>query len=47
MTGSVQPRACGGVLRDIEATYGSLSLDEVMRFRDAQQGAASLAMRAA
>ena len=36
----------GGVLRDIEATHGSLSLDEVMRFRDAQQGAASLAMRA-
>ncbi len=36
----------GGVLRDIEATHGSLALDEVLRFRDPQQGAASLAMRA-
>jgi DNA primase catalytic core len=36
----------GGVLRDVEATHGSLALDEVLRFRDLQQGAASLAMRA-
>lgn len=36
----------GGLLRDLEATHGSLSLDEVMRFRDARQGQASLAMRA-
>ncbi len=36
----------GGVLRDVEATHGSLALDEVLRFRDLQQGAASLAIRA-
>lgn len=36
----------GGVLRDIDAVHGSLSLDEVMRFRDLRQGAVSLAMRA-
>ncbi|MGI8415078.1 MAG: MobF family relaxase, partial [Nakamurella sp.] len=36
----------GGALRDIEATHGSLSLDEVLRFRDPRQADASLAIRA-
>ncbi|MDO5670110.1 MAG: MobF family relaxase [Corynebacterium sp.] len=36
----------GGVLRDIEATHGVLRLDELVRFRDPAEGAASLALRA-
>lgn len=35
----------GGVLRDIEATHGLLALDEVLRFADPTEGAASLAIR--
>lgn len=36
----------GGVLRDIDITHGSLTLTEVMRFKDPIQGEASLALRA-
>ncbi len=35
----------GGVLRDIAATHGALHLDELMRFADPVEGAASLALR--
>ncbi|MGI8665570.1 MAG: MobF family relaxase [Jatrophihabitans sp.] len=35
----------GGVLRDIDAAHGSLTLDEVLRFRDPAEKAASLALR--
>jgi hypothetical protein len=35
----------GGVLRDIAATHGALHLDELMRFVDPAEGAASLALR--
>jgi hypothetical protein len=35
----------GGVLRDIAATHGALHLDELMRFTDPAEGAASLALR--
>ena len=35
----------GGVLRDIQASHGSLHLSELMRFTDAAEGAASLALR--
>lgn len=35
----------GGVLRDIDATYGSSSLVEVMRFTDPTEGQATLAIR--
>ena len=56
LVGDDQQRAAngaGGVLRDIEAAHGSLTLNEVMRFQDrgvagegVLQGRASLAMRA-
>ncbi len=36
----------GGVLRDIEAAHGAVHLDEVLRFTDPTEGAASLALRA-
>ncbi len=36
----------GGVLRDIEAVHGALRLDQVMRFTDPAEAAASLALRA-
>src|SRR5665648_101251 len=35
----------GGVLRDVRATHGALHLTELMRFADAAEGAASLALR--
>ncbi|WP_232550046.1 MobF family relaxase [Propioniciclava soli] len=35
----------GGVLRDIDAHHGVLRLDELVRFRDPAEGAASLALR--
>lgn len=35
----------GGVLRDIRATHGALQLTELVRFKDAAEGAASLALR--
>ncbi|MEO6413158.1 MAG: MobF family relaxase [Pedococcus sp.] len=35
----------GGVLRDLDATYGALRLSELMRFADPAEGAASLALR--
>jgi conjugative relaxase-like TrwC/TraI family protein len=35
----------GGVLRDIEATHGVLRLNELVRFADPAEGAASLAIR--
>ncbi|MHB1489455.1 MAG: MobF family relaxase, partial [Cellulomonas sp.] len=35
----------GGVLRDVRATHGALHLSELMRFTDAAEGAASLALR--
>ncbi|MFN8085244.1 MAG: MobF family relaxase [Dermatophilaceae bacterium] len=35
----------GGVLRDIQASHGSLHLSELMRFTDPAEGAASLALR--
>ena len=35
----------GGLLRDLEAAHGALTLDEVMRFTDKVEGAASLALR--
>ncbi len=37
--------AAGGVLRDIQATVGAVSLSELIRFRDPAEGAASLAVR--
>jgi len=56
LVGDDQQRAAngaGGVLRDLEAAHGSLTLNEVMRFQDrgvpgegVLQGQASLAMRA-
>lgn len=36
----------GGVLRDIQATYGAVQLNELVRFADPGEGAASLALRA-
>ncbi|WP_133017334.1 AAA family ATPase, partial [Mycobacteroides abscessus] len=38
--------AAGGVLRDIDATAGALTLSQIMRFRNPAEGAASLAIRA-
>ena len=38
--------AAGGVLRDIKATVGAVTLSELIRFRDQAEGAASLALRA-
>ena len=38
--------AAGGVLRDIQATAGAVTLSELIRFRDQAEGAASLAIRA-
>ena len=35
----------GGVLRDIDHTYGSVRLNELMRFTDPAEGAATLALR--
>ena len=35
----------GGVLRDIQASHGSLHLSELMRFTDPAEGVASLALR--
>ncbi len=37
--------AAGGVLRDIKASVGALTLTELIRFRDQAEGAASLALR--
>jgi DNA primase catalytic core len=37
--------AAGGLLRDIQAAHGALTLQEVMRFIDKAEGAASLALR--
>ncbi len=48
LLGDDQQRAAGGaggVLRDIEAAHGALTLTEVMRFTDPQLGSASLALR--
>jgi conjugative relaxase-like TrwC/TraI family protein len=36
----------GGILRDIATTHGALRLDEVLRFADPAEAAASLALRA-
>ncbi|MBB1496099.1 relaxase domain-containing protein [Propioniciclava sp. MC1595] len=36
----------GGVLRDIQATHGAVQLNELVRFADPAEGAASLALRA-
>ena len=36
----------GGVLRDIQATHGAVQLNELVRFADPGEGAASLALRA-
>lgn len=38
--------AAGGVLRDIDATAGALTLSQIMRFKNPAEGAASLAIRA-
>ncbi len=38
--------AAGGVLRDIQATAGAVTLSELIRFRDQAEAAASLAIRA-
>ncbi len=38
--------SAGGILRDLAATYGALTLDEVVRFTSDGEGAASLAVRA-
>ena len=49
LVGDDQQRAAngaGGILRDIEATHGALTLTDVMRFTDAVEGQASLALRA-
>jgi conjugative relaxase-like TrwC/TraI family protein len=35
----------GGVLRDIQATHGAVRLNELLRFSDPAEGAASLALR--
>ena len=48
LLGDDQQRAAGGaggVLRDIEAAQGALTLTDVMRFTDPRLGAASLALR--
>ncbi len=37
--------AAGGVLRDIQASVGAVTLSELIRFRDPAEGAASLAIR--
>ncbi len=37
--------AAGGVLRDIKAAVGAVTLTELIRFRDQAEGAASLALR--
>ena len=37
--------AAGGVLRDIQATAGAVTLTELIRFRDQAEGAATLALR--
>jgi conjugative relaxase-like TrwC/TraI family protein len=37
--------AAGGLLRDLQAEHGALTLTEVMRFTDKVEGAASLALR--
>ena len=37
--------AAGGVLRDIQATAGAVTLTELVRFRDQAEGAATLALR--
>jgi DNA primase catalytic core len=37
--------AAGGVLRDIKASVGAVTLTELIRFRDQAEGAASLALR--
>ena len=41
----VAAAGAGGVLRDIDAAYGSSSLVEVMRFTDPTEGQATLAVR--
>jgi len=49
LVGDDQQRAAagaGGVLRDIESACGSVTLTEVLRFTDPQEGKASLALRA-
>ena len=49
LVGDDQQRAAngaGGILRDIEAAHGALTLTEVMRFTDPLEGQASLALRA-
>ena len=38
--------AAGGVLRDLAAEHGAVTLDAVVRFRDPAEGPASLALRA-
>ena len=38
--------AAGGLLRDLRAAHGAVTLNEVMRFIDKAEGAASLALRA-
>ena len=48
LLGDDQQRAAngaGGVLRDIEAAHGALTLTDVMRFTDPRLGSASLALR--
>ena len=48
LLGDDQQRAAngaGGILRDIEAAHGALTLTQVMRFTDPQLGEASLALR--
>lgn len=37
--------SAGGVLRDIEREYGGVTLDELVRFHDPAEGAATLAIR--
>lgn len=49
LVGDDQQRAAngaGGILRNLEATHGAVTLTEVMRFTDPQLGRASLALRA-
>lgn len=49
LVGDDQQRAAngaGGILRDIEAAHGALTLTDVMRFTDPLEGQASLALRA-
>lgn len=45
-TSQLSAAAASGVLRDLDALHGSLTLTEVMRFTDKTEGAASLALRA-